>query len=29
MKKWKGKWKLEAIEKMNPTWRDLYEDFSE
>jgi putative endonuclease len=26
MKKWKRAWKLEAIEQMNPDWRDLYED---
>lgn len=26
MKKWNRKWKLELIEKMNPAWRDLYED---
>ena len=29
MKKWKRKWKLDAIEEKNPTCRDLYEDFSE
>ena len=23
---WQRKWKLELIEKMNPEWRDLYED---
>lgn len=27
IKGWKRKWKLELIEKDNPTWRDLYEDF--
>ena len=27
MKAWERKWKLELIEKDNPTWRDLYEDF--
>lgn len=26
IKEWKRKWKLELIEKTNPTWRDLYED---
>jgi putative endonuclease len=26
MKEWKRRWKLEAIEAMNPTWRDLYND---
>jgi len=26
MKKWNRRWKLELIEKMNPTWRDLYCD---
>ena len=26
LKKWKRAWKLELIEQMNPTWRDLYED---
>ena len=24
LKKWKRKWKLELIEKMNPEWNDLY-----
>ena len=27
IKWWKRKWKLALIEKDNPTWRDLYEDF--
>ncbi len=27
IKGWKRKWKLALIEKDNPTWRDLYEDF--
>lgn len=27
IKGWKRKWKLELIEKDNPSWRDLYEDF--
>ncbi len=26
MKKWKRRWKLELIEKMNPVWKDLYDD---
>ena len=25
MKSWPRKWKLNTIEKMNPTWADLYE----
>ena len=25
IKEWKRAWKLELIEKSNPTWRDLYE----
>ena len=25
MKEWRRKWKLEAIEAMNPKWNDLYE----
>jgi len=24
IKEWKREWKLELIEKTNPTWRDLY-----
>ena len=24
LKKWRRAWKLNLIEKMNPTWRDLY-----
>src|SRR5688572_922566 len=27
IKGWKRAWKLALIEKDNPTWRDLYEDF--
>jgi len=27
MKQWRRKWKLEAIERENPAWRDLSEDF--
>ncbi len=26
LKKWNRKWKLELIEKVNPSWKDLYED---
>ena len=26
LKRWKRKWKIELIEKDNPTWRDLYDD---
>ena len=26
MKEWRRAWKLEAIEQLNPDWRDLYED---
>lgn len=25
-KRWKRAWKIELIEKENPTWRDLYND---
>jgi putative endonuclease len=25
MKRWRRRWKLELIERMNPDWRDLYE----
>ena len=28
MKKWKRGWKLEAIETMNPEWRDLFEEIA-
>ena len=28
LKKWRRAWKLELIEKINPQWRDLYDDFS-
>jgi putative endonuclease len=27
LKKWKRQWKIELIEKTNPEWRDLSEDF--
>ena len=26
MKGWKRGWKLDLVERMNPTWRDLYSD---
>ena len=26
IKDWKRAWKINAIERFNPTWRDLYED---
>jgi putative endonuclease len=26
IKEWRRKWKIELIEKMNPEWKDLYED---
>jgi putative endonuclease len=26
LKRWKRVWKMELIERFNPTWRDLYED---
>ncbi len=26
IKKWNRAWKIEAIEKMNPYWRDLYDE---
>jgi putative endonuclease len=26
LKKWRRAWKLELIEKMNPEWRDLYQE---
>ena len=26
IKRWRRQWKLELIEKMNPQWRDLYDD---
>ena len=27
IKRWRRQWKIELIEKENPTWRDLAEDF--
>jgi putative endonuclease len=26
MKRWRRDWKIELVEKHNPTWRDLYAD---
>lgn len=26
LKKWDRKWKIDAIQKQNPEWRDLYEE---
>ena len=28
LKRWKRRWKLELIEKVNPTWKDLLEDWN-
>jgi putative endonuclease len=28
IKRWNRKWKLEMIEKMNPAWRDLYDEIT-
>ncbi|MDB5434421.1 MAG: nuclease [Phenylobacterium sp.] len=28
MKKWRRLWKLELIERFNPSWRDLFEELS-
>ena len=28
IKAWKRSWKVTLIERMNPTWRDLYEDLN-
>jgi putative endonuclease len=28
IKKWNRLWKLELIEKMNPSWRDLYDEIA-
>ena len=28
MKEWKRDWKIELIERVNPSWRDLYSDFT-
>jgi putative endonuclease len=29
IKSWKRAWKIELIEKPNPTWRDLYEELNQ
>jgi putative endonuclease len=29
IKKWRRAWKLELIERFNPAWRDLFEDFAD
>ena len=29
LKKWKRQWKINAIEKFNPEWRDLYDDLED
>jgi len=26
LKEWQRKWKLDLIEKVNPTWQDLFEE---
>jgi len=28
LKRWKREWKVELIEKLNPEWRDLYDDLA-
>ena len=28
LKKFKRRWKVDLISKSNPTWRDLYSDFT-
>ncbi len=28
IKEWKRTWKLQLIEKMNPTWRDLFDEIN-
>ena len=28
IKKWNRAWKLELVERMNPVWRDLYDDIA-
>jgi putative endonuclease len=28
LKKWMRRWKVELIVETNPTWRDLYDDFT-
>ena len=29
LKRWRREWKIELVEKMNPTWRDLWPDIAE
>jgi len=29
LKRWRREWKIELIEKTNPTWRDLWSDLTE
>jgi len=29
LKRWKRKWKIELIEKLNPEWKDLYENIQD
>jgi len=29
IKKWRRRWKINLIEKTNPSWRDLYEELAE
>jgi putative endonuclease len=29
LKRWRREWKIELVEKMNPTWRDLWPEISE
>lgn len=29
LKKWKRQWKINAIEKFNPEWKDLYDDLED
>ena len=29
LKRWRREWKIELVEKMNPTWRDLWADIAE
>jgi putative endonuclease len=28
IKKWRRRWKLDLIEKMNPDWKDLYDEIT-
>jgi putative endonuclease len=29
LKRWRREWKIALVEKMNPTWRDLWPDITE